>query len=254
MVASSLSLALSILVAISAGVVGCFAVMRKMTLASDAISHVALPGIGIAMALHVHPVLGGMGMLFLGAILIWALETRTGMSTETVIGVVFSTALAVGSLLASGEDLVEALLGGPGTLTAWELVLGGAGALAVITLVLTQRSRLVVALVSKDMARTVGIEVRRLDLVFLLGFALTIALGLRYLGVLLMGSLVIIPAATAKQIARSLNGMLLAAVTVAVTSVVAGTLGAARLRCAPGPVIITVAAAFFLAGLSRRRV
>jgi zinc transport system permease protein len=247
------SLALSIVVAIAAGLVGCFAVMRKMTLASDAISHVALPGIGIAMALHVHPVLGGVAMLFLGALLIWAIETRTGMSTETIIGVVFSAALAVGSLLTSGEDLIDALLGGVGALTGWEVALGGAGAAAVIALLLSHRSRLVVALVSPDIARTVGIDVRRLDLVFLLGFALTVALGLRYLGVLLMGSLIIIPAATAKQLARNLGGMFSIAVASAVFSVVAGTFAAARLHYATGPVVITFAATLFFLSLLRPR-
>jgi zinc transport system permease protein len=63
-------------------------------------------------------------------------------------------------------------------------------------------------LVSPDLARTAGIDVRRLNLVFLLMFALTIALGLRYLGVLLMGALIIKPAASAKRVARNLNEML----------------------------------------------
>src|SRR5512141_3495729 len=92
------ALALSVAMAAAAGLVGCFAVMRRMTLASDAISHVALPGIGIALALHFHPVLGGLAALLLGTVLVWAVEHKTGIPTETVIGVVFSAALAVGSL------------------------------------------------------------------------------------------------------------------------------------------------------------
>ena len=60
-------------------------------------------------------------------------------------------------------------------------MLGCAGAILVLAFVLRERSRLVIALVSSDLARTVGIDVRRLDLVYLLAFALTVALGLRYL-------------------------------------------------------------------------
>ncbi len=247
------TLALSVGMAIAAGLVGCFAVMRRMALASDAMSHVALPGIGIAIALHVHPVLGGVAALGLGTILVWGLEHRTRIPTETVIGVVFSLALAVGSMLATGEELVDALLGAPGTLGRWELALGLAGAAAVIAFVLAQRDRLVLALVSADIARTSGIRVARLELAYLLAFSLTVALGLRYLGVLLMGSLIIIPAAAAKYLARSLGGMLVTAVGVAVASTLAGELVAARFHRATGPAIIVIAAAIFFASVAWRR-
>ncbi len=247
------ALALSVGMAVAAGLVGCFAVMRRMSLASDAMSHVALPGIGIALAFHFHPVLGGVAALVLGTLLVWGLEHRTRISSETVIGVVFSLALAVGSLLATGEELVDALLGAPGTLGAWEVALGLAGAAAVIAFVLTQRNRLVLALVSAEIARTSGIRVARLELLYLLAFALTVALGLRYLGVLLMGSLIIIPAATAKHLARSLHGMFAIAVGVAVASTVAGEIVAARIHRATGPVIIAIAAALFFASLAFRR-
>src|SRR5665213_713856 len=92
-----------------------------------------------------------------------------------------------------------------------------------VAFIITQRHRLIVALVSPDVARTAGIDVPRLNLLFLQMFALTIALGLRYLGVLLMGALIIIPAATAKRLAANLNGMLVIAVTCAVVSTVAGS-------------------------------
>jgi len=232
------TLALSVAVAAAAGLVGCFAVMRRMSLASDAMAHVALPGIGIALALHVHPILGGMAMLLLGALLIWTLEQRTRISTETIIGVVFSAALAAGSMLATGDELIEALLGAPGALTAPEIALGLAGSVAVIAFILAQRNRLVLSLVSADIARTSGINVARLDLLYLLAFAMTVGLGLRYLGVLLMGSLIIIPAATAKLLARNLDGMLGIAVAVAVLSTVTGEYVAAHLHRTTGPVII----------------
>jgi ABC-type Mn2+/Zn2+ transport system permease subunit len=247
------ALGLSVAMAVAAGLVGSFAVMRRMTLASDAISHVALPGIGIALALGIHPVLGAVAALLAGVLLVWGLEHRTRIATEAVIGVVFSAALAIGSLLASGEELIDALLGAPAALTGLELGAGIAGALAVIAFILVARDRLLVALVSPDLARTVGIDVRRLDLLYLFAFALTIALGLRYLGVLLMGSLLIIPAVTAKVLARTLSGMLALAVAVAVTATLAGSVLASRLDRPPGPLIVVVAAGVFLASLLVRR-
>jgi ABC-type Mn2+/Zn2+ transport system permease subunit len=247
------ALVLSVAMAVAAGLVGCFAVMRRMALAGDALSHVALPGIGVALALHVHPVFGAAAMLFFGALLVWALEDRTRLATETTVGIVFSAALAVGSMMASGDDLIEALFGGPGALSRSEMLFGSLAALAVIAFTLSQRNQLIVTLVSPDVARTAGINVRRLDFLYLQTFALTIALGLRYLGVLLMGALIIIPAATAKRTARDLNSMMATAVVVAVIATLLGSLLAARFHRDTGPLIVTVAAGCFVVSLMWRR-
>jgi len=124
---------------------------------------------------------------------------------------------------------------------------------AIVAFVLTQRSRLVLALVSRDIARTAGIAVGRLELLYMLAFVLTVALGLRYLGVLLMGSLVIIPAATAKHVVRNLDAMFAVAVGVAVASTLLAEIVAPALHRPTGPVIITLAAAAFLGSLLVRR-
>lgn len=246
------NLVLSIAVAIAAGLVGCFAVMRRMALAADALSHVALPGIGLALALHIHPLFGAAAMLFFGALLVWAVEGKARVGTETVIGVLFSAALAVGSMMMTGGDLVDALFGGAGILTWPEIFFGVGATTLVVAFVVTQRSSLVVMLVSPDIARTAGINVRLLNLFYLQAFALTIALGLRFLGVLLMGALIIIPAATAKRLATNLTGMLLIAVLVAVAATVAGTCLASWLHRETGSLIVTVAASIFLLSFLRR--
>jgi ABC-type Mn2+/Zn2+ transport system permease subunit len=239
--------------AAAAGLVGSVAVMRRMALASDALSHVALPGVALAVLLHLNPVLGGLAALFLGSVLVWALEHKTRLPTEAVIGVVFSAALAVGSMLASGEELLAALFGGSRAVGPVETALGVAGAAIVIAYLVRARSRLVIALVSPDLARTTGIDVPGINLRFLLAFALTVALGLRFLGVLLMGSLIIIPAVTATYLARSLGAMQAMSVAIAVASTLAGSLIAPRLHVEQGPLIIVVAALLFLAALTVRR-
>src|SRR5438045_8633538 len=108
--------------AVAAGLVGCFAVMRRMALAGDALSHVALPGIGIALALHIHPLFGAAAMLLFAGLLVWAIEDRSQLALETIIGVVFSGALAIGSLMTTGDDLLEALFGGGGPVSIPEIV------------------------------------------------------------------------------------------------------------------------------------
>jgi zinc transport system permease protein len=239
-------LALSAAMAIAAGLVGCFAVMRRMALAGDALSHVALPGIGVALALHVHPVFGAMAMLFFGALLVWSLEDSSRVATETLIGVVFSAALAIGSMITSGEDLIDALLGKPEAVSGTEVVFGFVAAIVVIVFVLRRKDALVVSLVSPDIARTAGVNVRLLNLLYLQMFALTVALGLRYLGVLLMGSLIIIPAATAKRLSNNLNQMLTFAAVAALVATLAGSGVAQWLHRDTGPLIVTLAAAGFV--------
>jgi ABC-type Mn2+/Zn2+ transport system permease subunit len=239
-------------IAIAASLVGCFAVMRRMALAGDALSHVALPGIGMALALKIHPLVGGVAMLFFGALFVWGAQDRARVATETLIGVVFSAALAVGSMVTSGEDLIEALFGGAAAVSTPEAIFGFAAAVAVIGFILSQRHRLVIAMVSRDLARTSGIHVRRLDLIYLQLFALTVALGLRFLGVLLMGSLIIIPAATARRLSASLTEMLVKAAVIGAVVTILGVGLALVLHREPGPIIVTIGAGGFLLSLLRR--
>lgn len=246
-------LALPLATAVAAGLVGSFAVMRRMTLASDAMSHVALPGIGLAVLLRVNPVLGGVAALVAGALLIWVIEHRTRIPTEAIIGVVFSAALAVGSMLTSGEELLEALFGTTRPPGRVETLVGLAVAAFIIGFVVRARHRLLLGLVSADLARTTGVNLARLDLLYLLAFALTVALGLRYLGILLMGSLIIIPAATARHVSRNLDAMLAGAVGVAVAATGLGAAGATLTHLPAGPLTITIAAGFFAIGVLFRR-
>jgi zinc transport system permease protein len=247
------TLLLSAAMAVAAGLVGCFAVMRRMALAGDAFAHVALPGIGIALALHVHPMLGAIAMLFFGALLVWALDDASRVATETVIGVVFSAALAIGTMTTSGEELVDALLGKSAAVSRTEVAFGLIASLTVIAFVLRSRHALVVALVSPDIARTADVDVKRLNLIYLQMFALTVALGLRYLGVLLMGSLIVVPAATAKRLSNNLNQMLTLSAMLAVTATVSGASLGWWLQRETGPLIVTIAAAGFILTFLVRR-
>jgi ABC-type Mn2+/Zn2+ transport system permease subunit len=243
---SNAALILAAGMAAAAGLMGCFAVMRRMALAGDALSHVALPGIGIALALHINPLFGAAAMLLFGSLLVWAVEERSRLTTELVVGVIFSTALAIGSFLTSGPDLIDALFGGLSpAVTTTEFVFGLAAVAAVIGFVVLKKRALVIALVSPDIARTNGIDVGRLNLLYLEMFALTVALGLRYLGVLLMGSLIIIPAAAAKRLSRGLNEMLVVSAGIAVVVTLVGSGVGTWLHKPTGPVIVSLAAAVF---------
>ncbi len=244
---------LALAMAVASGILGSFAVMKKMALASDPISHIALPGLAIALLLKIHPLIGAGAALLIGALIIWSLEKKTGISTDVMIGVVFSVSLAVGSLLTPDHEIIEALFGGYENTTLMESFAGMGVAILIIAFLMKYKSRLTLNILSPDLARTAGVNSHRLNLFFLVAFVATVLLGLRFMGVLLMGSLIIIPAAVAKNIAASLRSMILVSTVVSVVSVAAGLTISELFNFQPGPTIIVISATIFALSLLVRR-
>lgn len=257
------SVALSVLTALAAGLVGSFALMKRMSLAGDVISHIALPGLGLAFLFHFNPVLGAAASLLLGSVLIWYLQERSALNTEVAIGVIFTAALAIGALLTPSEELVEALFGGFQSLRLLWFLIGVLAVGGIFVFLYYFRHGLILSLFSPEIAAASGINLSRLNLYYLLTFSLTVLLGLRFLGALLVGALIIVPAAIGRQLASSLNAFLVASSAASVLSVAIGlwlsfafpvvSFGGVRIDVQPGPVVISVAAVFFLLTLLRRR-
>lgn len=248
-----LNLLPALVLACAAGMVGVFALLRRMSLAADAMSHIALPGLGLALLYGINPVLGGASTLLAGAVLIWSLERKTQIPTETIIGVIFSVSLALGSLLTPEEDIIEALFGGFGEFTVGTFVTTAFLSLCIIAALWWLKNKFVILMISKDLARVSGLPGDRLDLAFIFIFALTIILGLKFLGALLMGSLIIIPAATAKNLGWNINSMLVISSFAALLSVFGGYIVAENFSLDLGPTIVSLASAVFLGSLFVRR-
>ena len=248
-----LNLIPAILLALASGMVGVFALMRRMSLAADAMSHIALPGLGLAFLYKINPLIGGAATLLIGALIIWRIEGKTKIPTETIIGVIFSLSLALGSLVTPREDLIEALFGGIGEFSWQGFLVTTLLALGIIAVILNLKNKFILQMTSPDLAQVTGLKNNNLNLYFLLAFALTVILGLKFLGVLLMGSLIIIPAAAAKNMSWNINSLLIMAALVDAVSVVAGLLVANYYSLAVGPSIIIFAGLIFLGSLLFRK-
>ncbi|MBI2013689.1 MAG: metal ABC transporter permease [Candidatus Colwellbacteria bacterium] len=246
-------IALATSMAITAGLMGPFAIMRKMALASDPISHIALPGLAFALILGINPTIGAAATLFLGAFIVWGLEKQTGISTEAMIGIVFSVSLALGSLLTEEEHLLEVLLGSNEDVGVNQAIFGIAVAIVIVLFLLKMRERLILSILSPELARTSGVRINRLNLMFIIAFVATILLGIHFLGVLLMGSLIIIPAAVGKNLGRSFKEMVLVSIGISIVSVILGLGISAYFGFITGPTIILTAAAIFLISLFKKR-
>src|SRR5881392_409675 len=193
--------------------------MKRMSLAGDVVSHIALPGLGIALLFGFNPLIGAAGAMFLGTLLIWHLQKSSTVTTEVAIGVIFTAALAIGTVLTPSEDLIEALFGGFQSLTLVWFLAGVVAVTIIVTFVVTFRHKLILSLFSPELAAATGVNVSRLNLYFLMVFSLTVLLGVRFLGALLVGALIIVPAAIGRQLTHTLNAFLLTSSLASVLSV-----------------------------------
>lgn len=245
------ALLLAVLIAVAAGLVGSFALMKRMLLASDVISHVALPGLGIAFLLRINPLVGGGTALLLGTLLIWRLQTKTGLAVEAAIGVVFATAVAIGAAITPREDLLEAMFGSFQQLSFTSFLLGALVIAGVVMMLFRLKERLVLSIFSPELAATSGVKVRRLDLYFLLLFSLVVLVGLRFMGALLASALLILPAAIGRQLASNITGFLAASAGASVIAVVLGYLVSSMVwrTSTPAPAIVIACAVLFMISL-----
>lgn len=247
------SLVLAMGVAAVAGLVGCFAIMKRMSLAGDVMSHIALPGIGVALLLKIHPLIGAAATLFLGTLFIWQLERKSTLATDTAIGVAFTASIALGVLLTPREDILETLFGSFPSTNATSFFLVAAMIVGAAIVLFALRNRLVLSIFSPELAQTTGVNVNLTNLIYFLLFALTLFLGLQFLGTVLVGALIIAPAAASRQMTSSLAPFLTLSALFGMISVALGFFMAARYSLELGPTIVCVAAAIFGISILFRR-
>ena len=248
------SIVLVLLFGLGAGLVGSFGLMRRMLLAGDVISHIALPGLGLALLLKINPLAGAAATLLLGTVLIWHLQKKTGLATENIIGVVFAASLGIGAAITPGEDLIEVLFGKFQDLSLTTFVMGAIAILIIIVATRRLKDQLVLTLFSPELAAATGVNVDRLNLYFLLIFSLTVLVGLRFMGALLAGSLIIIPAAVGRRLTDNMTHFLIASSTAGVVSVGTGLLLSSFVfpRFGLGPTTVIVAALLFAVCLLKK--
>lgn len=242
-------LIVGIFIAAASGLLGSFAILKRMSLVGDALSHVALPGLALALLFKINPFIGAAGFLFIAIIGIWFVEYRSRVSVDTIVGVFFTASLALGVLLIPQIELLEALFGDISKLAYGDVIVSIIFSLILIFILLLIHKKLALNMVSQDMAHSVGIKAKRLELAYLLLFALGVALGIKFVGALLMGASIIIPAAAAKNIARSLHGFMILSVVFGIASAVLGVFISNFYHFEPGPIFILVGAVIFIMSL-----
>lgn len=245
---------IALLVGIASGSVGPFILLRRMALVGDALSHVALPGIALALIYGLDPFYGVVVFLIAAAFLIFWLEGRSRIPPDAIVGLMFTASLAVGILIIPSGDIVESLFGAFPALSLPYLLSISliAGVLTILCFLFARRFLFLI--VSPDLARVHGVD-RRFDLALLVIFSLIVALGIKLVGTLLMGALTIIPASIAKNLSHSMREYVIASAVLGGVISVAGVWIAERFRFLPGPAIVLLGVALFLVSvpLARRK-
>ncbi|TWO33881.1 metal ABC transporter permease [Seonamhaeicola sediminis] len=243
------------------GMLGSFAVLRKQSLLGDAISHAALPGIAIAFLLTGAKdsntlLLGALVSGLLGTFWIRGIISKTHLKSDTALGLILSLFFGFGMLLltfiqkqpnANQAGLDKYLFGQAATLLesdVWMMAIVTGICLLVLLLFWKEFK---ILLFDADYTKTLGFNTKIIDILITSFIVLAIVLGLQTVGVVLMSSMLLAPAAAARQWTNSLSVMVfLAAIFGAFSGVFGTAVSASQNNLSTGPVIVIVASIFVL--------
>jgi ABC-type Mn2+/Zn2+ transport system permease subunit len=252
------ALAAGIAIGFLCAVVGVFVTLRSMSFFSDAISHSALAGIALGVLLGVAPVPAAIIFCVVIAMGITFLTFRTDLTSDTVIGVFFSGSMALGVLVIGLQegyqtDLLSYLFGDVLAVSDLDVALSVGLAIFVAGLVFARSSLLIKIAFNRDLAQVEGVNVVLWDYLFMGLLAVTVAVSLKVVGIILVSALIIVPAATARNLAHNFRTMMALSIAIGLVSAVAGLVGSFYLDTASGPTIVMVSILLFVLSLGATR-
>lgn len=242
-------------IALVAGPLGCFIVWRRMAYFGDTMAHSALLGIALGFLLAIDLTVGVIVVtVTIAGLLVLLQQRRPWLAADTLLGILSHASLSVG-LVAIGlmtwlrVDLLGYLFGDVLAVTVADIAviyIGGLAALAALALIWRP---LLAATVHEDLARAEGVPAGSVRLAFMVLIAVVIALAMKVVGILLITSLLIIPAAAGRRYATTPEAMAGLAALIGAAAVCLGLFASLRLDTPSGPSIVVAAAALFAASL-----
>lgn len=249
-----LALAAGAIVGVLAPAVGFFLVQRRQSLVGDGIGHVAFAGVAVGILLDVSPVLTALVAAVLGGVAIEVLRSRGGTAGDQALALVFYTGIAVGVVLVASAgaldvDLFQYLFGSILTVTRADVaVVGVLGAVGLATVGLLYRALAGVS-IDEEGARVAGVPIGALNVALAALAAVTVALSMRVVGILLVAALMVLPVSAAGRVAWSMRSTLVLSMAIGLGSALAGLTISYYADAPPGGTIVLVAAAAYLAAL-----
>lgn len=244
----------TLLIGILFGFLGSMVVNQKMAFFSEALGHSALTGIGIGAVLGTsNSLLSMIIFAILMSIAIWYVEKKNTMSTDTIIGTISSIAIALGLVLMSQggnfNKYSSYLIGDVLSITTNEIVMLFITLIATIVFWSVLFNKLVLAGVNSAIANSRKVKSDLINLVFIVLVAVVVMISIKWVGILIINSLLVLPAATARNIAKNMKQYTLLSVMFSLISCLVGLVLSYYLEAAAGATIVLVSSVFFVISL-----
>tara|TARA_B110000503_G_C7168361_1_gene423040 strand:+ start:5471 stop:6298 length:828 start_codon:yes stop_codon:yes gene_type:complete len=239
-----------IAVALVTGTVGCFVIWRRMSYFGDSLAHASLLGVALGVLIGIGANAGIVfTSLLFGFLLLW-LQQSKDLPTDTLLGVLSHFALSISIIIISLNkikiDLHSFLFGDILTVTSndlWWMYLGG---IIVLILVFLNWSSLILVTIDEDLAKAEGINPLFVNLLLTTILTIVVAISVKIIGILLITSMLIIPAAASKRLVNSPESMALLATVFGILSVILGIFLSVEIDTPSGPTIVVVSSFLFL--------
>ncbi len=238
-------------VALVAGPIGCFIVWRRMAYFGETLAHAGLLGAGLGLLFNVNIAITAVVVAMILALILIALRRQQQLAVDTILGILSHTALALGVVvigLVTGAVTghLDILFGDVLTVSSRDVWTVWIVAAAALLLLATLWRRMIAISVHEDLARAEGINVQLVELLFTLLIAFVVAISMKIVGLLLITALTVIPAAAARRLSATPEGMAVLSVVLAAAAVLAGLFMSAAWGTVAGPSIVLSAGLLFI--------
>jgi len=238
-------------VAIICSVIGLFLVLRRQSLFGDAMSHVAFGGIALGIFLNLYPIWTAFIVSVLAALGITKLKESTKIPSDSAIAILLSSGLALGVVFISlsqgfSLDLFSFLFGSILLVGFQDEITVLALSIAIISIICLLYKKLMYITFNEEQAKVSGLDVSKLNYLFIILAGITVITSIRLVGVLLISSLLVIPNITAMMFGRGFKKTAIISTIIAVCSVEVGIIFSYIWNIAPGGTIVIVSIIIFL--------
>lgn len=243
--------AAGLLISVIVPLIGVFLVVRRYALMADTLAHVSLLGVAVGILTNSHPVVSATVASAVAAVAIERLRGIKSLFAESVLAIFLSGSLAVAVVIISlagglNVDLLSYLFGSISTISPTDLYMLAAVSVAVVLAITLLYKEFFLVSFDEEFAEAGGVRARNLNLLIVVLAAVTIALSMRIVGILLIGALMVIPVVSAKQFSLSFRNTIFLSIAFSFVSVASGLILSYYLDLASGGTVVLVALFIFL--------
>jgi len=237
---------------------GVFVVMRRMAFFSDGIAHASLAGVAAGVLLSVNPLITALAASVLFAVVMFFLERKTHLSSDAAVGLIFTVGMALGVLLISLKrgyqpELIGFLFGNILMIKSWDLWLIGIVSVFISGSLFLFRREITLMSLDPEMAYLSGIRTGFFQLALYIILAISVILGIKILGIVLVSALLVIPVSISKLISSSFQKLVIRSVVFAEVIMIAGILLSYLFDLPTGAIIVLTGAVLFFTVFVLRR-